>query len=197
MWERLELFWTAFERFALFFSFIATLAILITMVLVYNVVTSIEVPPSLTAEDVDPLFDVTRQGFEKIQGSVLTTKVSIDHTVPITFEVRPNPSATELKLVGQNMIAAGAITIDLRGDAGQLIGEGATFEIGEGNVFKVNMDISQSVVINVPVQVEVPVEIPLSSLDLDAIVQELEMANVALLSKAAGLRPEVWEAGQR
>jgi hypothetical protein len=196
MWERLELFWTAFERFALFFSFVATLAILITMILVYNAVTSIEVPPALTAEDIDPLFDITRQGFEKIQGSVLTTRVSIDHTVPVTFAVRLNPSATELRLVGQNDIIAGAVAIDLRGDAGQLLGEGATLEIGEGNAFNVSMDVSQSIVIDVPVQVEVPVEIPLSSLDLTEIVQELEMANVALLSKAAGLRQEVWAAGQ-
>ena len=32
MWERFELFRTAFEKFALFFSFTATLAILVTMV---------------------------------------------------------------------------------------------------------------------------------------------------------------------
>ena len=39
MWQRFELFWTAFEKFALFFSFLGTLTGLIFVALIYRGVT--------------------------------------------------------------------------------------------------------------------------------------------------------------
>jgi hypothetical protein len=197
MWERFELFWTAFEKFALFFSLVATLAILVTMVLVYDAVISLEMPTPVTAKEIDPLFDITRQGFERIQDTVLTTEVSIDHTVPVTFDVRLNPAATELKLVGQNRISVDAITIQLRGDAGNLVGEAATLDVGAENAFQVKMDVSQQVVIDVPVQVQVPVTIPLSSLDLTSLIEDLEKANAAMHVEAAVPAQGVLETAQR
>ena len=180
MWERFELFWTAFEKFALFFSFVATLTILVMMVLIYDAVTDIQMPPTLSAQDIDPLYDIVADALEQIQDAVLTTEVSIDHTVPVTFEVRLDPAETELKFVGTNKINAGEITIELRDNAGRFVGEKATIEIGAKNALKVKMDVTESVTIDVPVQVSIPVRIPLSSVDLQSVIERLHEANVTM-----------------
>ncbi len=178
MWERLGLLWTAFEKFALFFSFVATLTLIIGGVLLYDAVTHLELetPPALGPEHLDPLIDLTSESLQRIQDAKLVTEVAIDHTVPVTFTVRMNPSDTNLVLVGANRLNTGQITIYLRNGAGHLIGESATMQIVGGNTFKVQMDVSTEVVIDVPVQVKVPVEVSLDTIDLQPLIEDLKQA---------------------
>jgi hypothetical protein len=117
MWERFELFWTALEKFALFFSFIASMTCLVVLLLIYNAVADLEIrtEPVLQAQDIDPLVDVTRRGFEQIQNAVIKTQVTISHSVPVTIEFG-FADETSLKVVGKNKISTGEIIIDLGGD---------------------------------------------------------------------------------
>jgi len=180
VWERFELFWLALEKFALFFSFIGTLVMLVVVMMVYNHVMSLQPAQTVKPQDIDPLVDLTAKGFDKIQNAVLSTDVTIDYTVPITFDVRMNPAETQLALVGTNTLSAGAVEIKLRDDAGRLKGDSATLALGKGNTLKVSMDVTEQVVVQVPVKTTVPVQIPLSELDLSALIEQLRRANAAM-----------------
>ena len=196
-WERFELFWLALEKFALFFSFIGTLVMLIVVMLVYNHVMALQPTQTVKPQDIDPLVDLTAKGFDKIQNAVLSTEVSIDYTVPVTFDVRLNPSETQLALVGTNTLSAGAVEIKLRDDAGRLKGDSATLALGAGNTLKVSMDVSKQVVVNVPVKTTVPVQIPLSELDLSALIEQLRRANAAIHIDAGASTEEGQQAAAR
>ena len=173
MWERFELFWTAFEKFALFFSFVSTLAILTTMVLIYNAAMNLEPPPEPVP--VEPMVETMREGFAKIQDTVLTTTVSISHTVPITLDIRIKPNSTKLELVGKNKLEADGIVIILGSEAGKLSGKEATLELGADNELNVKMSLEKQVVFEVPIQVEVPIRIPLQDVDLGSEIDALRV----------------------
>lgn len=183
MWERFELFWTALEKFALFFSFIASLTCLVVLLLIYNTIADLEISPDtpLQPQHVDPLVEMTRKGFEQIQDSVIKTHATISYSVPITVDFH-FAGDTNLKVVGKNKVNAGAITIDLRDDAGMLYGEKATIEIGDKNTLKVNMDIGDSKVVNVPLVFEAPVEVSLSDLNLTEVIEGLHKADAQIQS---------------
>ncbi|MBN1640666.1 MAG: hypothetical protein JXA09_05480 [Anaerolineae bacterium] len=194
MWKRLDLLWTAFEKFALLFSFVATLTLIVGVVLIYDAITDLEIeaPRTVGPEHLDPLFDLTSASLQRIQDAKLVTEVEIDHTVPVTFTVRLNPSDTSLALVGTNQLDTGQITIYLRNGAGQLIGESATMQIAGGNTVTVKMDVAQEVAIDVPVQVKVPVQVSLDSIDLQPLIEDLKQAKDGV---HAQLSPPVPAAG--
>jgi hypothetical protein len=183
MWERFELFWTAFEKFALFFSFIASLAILILMVLVYTTVAELEPPPP--QPEVEPMIRAVHEGLVKIQNGLLRVDVPISHTVPIKLDIRMDPARTRLELVDNSTIKTGTITIQLRDNAGRFVGKDAVMVVNKGNSFQVKMDVRESVQFDVPIDVRVPLVIPLSSIDLTAEIEALHALSTTLEHAAA------------
>jgi hypothetical protein len=175
MWERFELFWTAFEKFALFFSFVGTLVALVIVGLLYGAVHDLKLPPPPTpvpTPPVEPMVQSMLEGFEKIQGAVSPATVPISYTVPVTLDIRIHPDATRLELVDKSEIKTGRIVINL-GEAGDLIGKEATVHLGPGNAFQVKLDISKQIVFDVPVRVDVPIQVPLH-VDLSQEITTLE-----------------------
>jgi hypothetical protein len=199
VWERFELFWTALEKFALFFSFVATLTVLVIMVLIYRWAIDLEpAGPAFSpedvakdvAEDIAPVIDITRRGFEQIHSGVLTTEILVEQTVPVTFTVHSGIEETELSVVDKFKIDTDEVLIELRNEAGWIAGKRASLEVKEGNTFKVKMDISEPVVIKVPIKVSVPVEIPLSALDLTPLIEELEQTDEKMQTELSALPQE-------
>jgi hypothetical protein len=199
MWQRFEAFWTAFEKFALFFSFAGTLVALVVLVLIYSSLTELRVPPPMSTPTpqptppVAPVIEVMRQGFEKIQGAVSPAVVPISHTVPITLNIRINSDQLELKLVGKGELRTGRVVINLD-DAGKLVGKDATMELPEGNKLKVQLDLNKQVVFSVPIQVAIPIDVP-NNIDLAAEIESLKNigttldADVGLVPQVAGQAP--------
>jgi len=181
MWERFELFWTALEKFALFFSFIASLTCLVVVLLIYNAVADLQIStePFLQPQHVDPLVDMTRKGFEQIQSAVIETHAVISYSVPITVEFLFDDK-TSLTTVGDKEITTGEIMIDLRDNAGKVYGDKATLKIGDKTQFDVKMKVSDLEVVNVPLSFEAPVEVSLSSLDLTEVIEGLQKADAQI-----------------
>ena len=121
------------------------------------------------------------KGFEQIDNAVLETLITIDKTVPITVNVRIDDE-TSLQLVGKHKVTTNAITIDLGGDAGVLLGDRGSLELPNRSSFKVKMNVGDSVVVDVPIQLEIPIKIPLSDLDLGEVVVEMKKANAKIQS---------------
>jgi hypothetical protein len=203
MWQRFELFWTAFEKFALFFAFVGTLVALVALVMIYNGIVRLEtssfptpaptwtptpIPPTptpLPTLPVEPLIRTVEDALVKIQGSVSTSTVSISHTVPIQLDIRINPEQTDLKLVGTGELKAGQLVINLD-DAGELIGKSAVFKLSDGNTFKVKLDVSKQVVFDVPIEVTVPVRVP-SSVDLSKEIDALKTISMTVQAASTAI----------
>ncbi len=184
MWHRFEVFWAAFEKFALFFSFAGTLVALVVLALIYGSLTELRVPPPVSTPTpqptppVAPVIEVMRQGFEKIQGAISPAVVPISHTVPITLNIRINSDQLELKVAGRGELKTGRVVINLD-DAGKLVGKDATLEIPEGNKVKVQLDLNKQVMFDVPIQVSIPIDVP-NNIDLTAEIESLKNISTTL-----------------
>jgi hypothetical protein len=168
MWQRFELFWTAFEKFALFFSFLGTLTGLIVIAMIYQGVTQPEptaLPtPTPTPEPtppIDQIIDAVLQGFEKVQQADGMVSIPISYTVPIVLEVRIDPEATRLELVGKNRVKTKDIGIKFSDDVGWLLGEEATITFAEGEALKVKLELAKTIEFDVPIRHDV--RVPTSS----------------------------------
>jgi hypothetical protein len=190
MWERFELFWSAFEKFALFFAFIGTLLTLILIVFFLGTIARQEPPratstptptPTVTplpTPPIEPVIEAVEEALKKIQDASTSVTVPISHTVPVTVDIRINPDQTTIQLVGTNDLRTGMIKINLDG-AGELVGRSAGMELSQDNRFTVKMDLWHQEVIEVPVQVEVPIVVP-SNVDLRKQIEDLEQARKGL-----------------
>jgi hypothetical protein len=182
MWQRFELFWTAFEKFALFFSFLGTLTGLIVIALIYRGVTepgpaALPVPtPTPTPEPTPPIDQIVGavlQGFEKIQESGETVSVPISYSVPIVLEVHIDPETARLEFVGKNKVKTTDIAIKFGDDVGWLIGNEALITFAEGEAIKVKLNLSDQIQFDVPIRHEVRVPIT-SGVDLSQEIDALE-----------------------
>ena len=180
MWQRFELFWTAFEKFALFFSFLGTLTGLIFVALIYRGVTQPEavVLPTPTpipqpTPPIDQIIDAVLQGFEKVQRADATVTIPISYSVPIVFEVHIDPETTRLELVGKNRVKTNDIAIKFSDDVGWLVGKEAMITFVEGEAIKVKMDVRDQIEFDVPIRHDVRVPIP-SGVDLGQEMSSLE-----------------------
>jgi hypothetical protein len=184
MWQRFELFWTAFEKFALFFSFLGTLTGLIFVALIYRGVTqpgaaalATPIPtPTPTPQPTPPIEEIigaVLQGFRDIQGSDTTITVPISHTVPVVLAIRIDPDDARLELVGKNEVKTGDIAIKFSDDVGWLVGNEALIEFAEGEAVKVKMDVEDEVRFEVPIRMSVQVQVP-SGVDLGLELSTLE-----------------------
>jgi hypothetical protein len=180
MWQRFELFWTAFEKFALFFSFLGTLTGLIFVALIYRGVTQpsaaalpTPTPTPQPAPPIDGIIGAVLQGFKDIQGSDTIITVPISHTVPIVLAIRIDPDDARLELVGKNEVKTGDIAIKFSDDVGWLVGNEALIEFAEGEAVKVKMDVEDEVRFEVPIRMSVQVQVP-SGVDLGQELSALE-----------------------
>ena len=183
MWQRFELFWTAFEKFALFFSFLGTLTGLIVIAMIYQGVTqpgaavlSTPVPtPTPTPQPTPPIDEIVGillQSLDKIQGAGTTVTVPVSYTVPILLEVRIDPETVRLEFVGKNKVKSTELAIKFSDDVGWLIGQEAMITFAEGEAIKVKLNVSDQIQFDVPIRHDVRVPIS-SGVDLQAEIDAL------------------------
>ena len=179
MWQRFELFWTAFEKFALFFSFLGTLTGLIFVALIYRGVTTVEpaalptpTPVPQPTPPIDPIIDAVLQSLEKMQQADTTVTVPISYSVPIVLEIRIDPETARLELVGKNKVKTNDIAIKFSDDVGWLLGKEALIDFAEGEAIKVKMNVHDQIEFSVPIRHDVRVPIP-SGVDLEQEISAL------------------------
>jgi hypothetical protein len=183
MWERFELFWTAFEKFALFFSFLGTLTGLIFVAMIYQGVTQpvaealpTQVPtptPTPPAPPVGEIVSAVLQGFAKLEGTQTTVTVPISYTVPLVLEIDIDPESTRLELVGTNKVKANEIAIKFSDDVGWLVGKEALISFTGQEALRVKMNVRDQLAFDVPIRHDVHVPIP-DHVDLGPEIEALE-----------------------
>jgi hypothetical protein len=193
MWEKFEFLWTAFEKFALFFSFVATLVILVGVVFIYNALTNL--PEPVPPTDLRPLVHAVHGGLKEIEAADLAVNAPISHTVPITLKIHVDRE-TELKFTEDSKATATGVTIKLKGSAGTLSASSAELEFDTRKPLEVKMDFEEQVAFDVPIQTKVPVKMDLSGIPLDEWIRALEVISATLPHRGA-VMPQEAKAGGR
>jgi hypothetical protein len=169
--RRWEIFWLAFEKFAIFFSFIIIFTLVVALLVAgYGAWLArdslLELKDGLICETVSGL-NVLLDDFEN---AVITRTISISQTIPVQFEILLDRNLTVqmTQAVPLNRPA----TYVLPAGGGRINGT-VYLELPRGQQLPIHMRLPVPIDQQLPVQMDVPVSIPLKETDLGKVIQEL------------------------
>jgi len=164
--------WLAFEKFAIFFSFVVTF-VLVMILLVLAFVAWQAAPMLLDLKD--GLVCDTITGVNTLlvdfEEAVITRTIYISQTIPVQFDLPLNQGLT-VKLTDGVPLNRPA-TYSLPGGGGRINGT-VHLQLPQGMKLPIHMRTTVPVDQQLPVQMEVPVAIPLRETDLGAVIQQLK-----------------------
>jgi hypothetical protein len=170
--KRAEILWLAFEKFAIFFSFVV--AFTLVMILLVAAFVLWQQLPVLQALK-DGLACDTVTGLNRLVGdfenAVITRTISISQTIPVRFDL-PLDESTTVQLT-QNVPLNRPTTMILPGGGGRINGT-VYLELPRGQSLPVHMRMTVAVDQQLPVQMEVPVSIPLKETELGGVIRQLK-----------------------
>jgi hypothetical protein len=170
--RRSEILWLAFEKFAIFFSFMVTF-ILVMILLVAAFVTWQSAPMLLDIKD--GLVCDTITGLNTLlvdfEDAVITRTIHISQTIPVQF-VLPLDQGLTVKLTDKVPLNRPA-TYSLPGGGGRINGT-VSLELPNGMKLPIHMRTTVPVDQQLPIQMDVPVAIPLRETDLGGVIQQLK-----------------------
>lgn len=169
--KRLELVWLAFEKFAIFFSFVVTFILLmIVLVLAY---TTWRVLPTLYVlrDDVAcPLIADVNGLVDDLEGAVITRTIPISQTIPVRFNL-PLDKNLNVRLT-QGVKLNRPTTFTLPSGGGQINGS-VYLVLPKGQNLPVHMATTVEVSQTLPVEMDVQVAIPLRETELGPVIDKL------------------------
>ncbi len=160
--------WYAFRNFALLFSFVVNLVLVIVVLLL---VIPFPGPVFLAKTDiVQPLLLNLDEAFAALGETTILTDVEIDHTMPVVFDL-PLQQDTVVVLTEAVPLQAAA-TFFLPAGGGSINGT-VSLNLPEGMELPVHLDLMVPVSTTVPVEMVVPVEIQLSEAGMGPAIFQL------------------------
>jgi hypothetical protein len=182
-----EILWLAFEKFAIFFSFMV--AFILVMALLAIALATLRALPVLEALRTDmacPLIADVRGLVEDLDNAVITQTIHISQTIPVSFVLELDKNVnTQLT---RNVRLQRPTTFTLPAGGGQINGS-VTMVLPQGQKLPVHMTMDVPVSESLPVNMDVPVAIPLRETDLGPItskLKELLMPYMYLLDDVLG-----------
>ncbi len=169
--KRWEILWLAFEKFALFFSFMV--AFIMVMVLLVVALVAWQSLPTLRSLK-DGLACQTITGLnslvDDLENAVITQTIQISQTIPVRFDL-PLDRDMDVQLT-RGIKLTRPTTFVLPAGGGQINGT-VFLTLREGQNLPVHMNITVPVDQQLPVAMAVPVSIPLKNTELGSIVAKL------------------------
>jgi hypothetical protein len=169
--KRWEMLWLAFEKFALFFSFVVTF-IVVMILLVVGLVAWQRLPVLRSLQEGLVCDTVTGLNslMDDLEGAVITQTIQISQTIPVRFDV-PLDRNLDVRLT-QGVQLTRPTTFFLPGGGGQINGT-VTLMLPEGQNLPVHMSLMVPINHQLPVEMSVPVAIPLRDTELGTIITKL------------------------
>jgi len=168
---RFETIWLAFEKFAIFFSFVVTMTLMLILLLLgigaWKVAPSL---PGLRDGTLCPLIARVEGLVYDFDSAVINKTIYISQTIPVEFNLPLNQS-TQVELT-QNVPLNRSATFVLPSGGGRINGT-VSLALPDGMDLPIQLDLTVPVRQQLPVQMEVPVSIPLKETDLGAVTGEL------------------------
>jgi hypothetical protein len=169
--RRSEILWLAFEKFAIFFSFVVALILVLAVLLV-----------SITAWRAGPMLRDLRDGLvcdtvtglntllDDLENAVITRTIPISQTIPAQFEVPLDMRETAKLTEGVPIDLPATYTLPAGG--GRINGT-VSLELPKGQKLPIHLQTSVPVDQQLPVVMDVFVSIPLRETELGEVIQEL------------------------
>jgi hypothetical protein len=157
-------FWGAFKNFAIVFSFIVNLILVLVLL--------ISPAPALMAKGqiVDPLLGNLDAAFAALGDTVINSTVKVDHMLPVQFDL---PLKQGTKVVLTEPVPLQAKATFFLPDGGGAINGTVSLNLPEGMALPVNLDLMVPVSSTIPVLIDVPVEIPLDKAGMGPAIKKL------------------------
>lgn len=157
-------FWEAFKNFALIFSFIVNLVLILVLLLAIK-------PVFMAKSQVaQPLLSDLDTAFKHLGETHIKSTVSVNHQLPVVFDL-PLKQNTVVVLTEPVPLNAPA-TFALPGGGGSINGMVSLY-LPVGMQLPVNLDLIVPVSTTVPVNMQIPVEIPLDQAGMGPAIEEL------------------------
>ncbi len=169
---RFDSIWLAFEKFAIFFSFVVTFVLVMGLLVMgiglWRVAPSL---PGLRDGTLCPLIARVDALVNNFDSAVINKTIHISQTIPINFDL-PLNQGTEVQLTESVPLNRSA-TFVLPGGGGRINGT-VSLALPNGMNLPIQLDLEVPVRQTVPITMEVPVSIPLKETDLGAVTGELK-----------------------
>lgn len=180
--------WQAFKNFAIIFSFVLNLVLLVLLILGARYIIPV-------MNDVaEPVVAGLNDSFEEMENAHIRQRIAINDQIPVVFDlpVRTDTVATILEPVPMNI----PTQFVLPGGGGYINGN-VSFSLPAGTELPVQLDVVVPVSQSVPIVMEVPVDIPLSETELSQPFGDLRRLFAPLDSLLSNLPSSNAEAYQR
>jgi len=180
--KRSEILWLAFEKFAIFFSFIVTFTLLMVLLLLayggWQNRSAVNAIQNGIACDTITGLSVLLEDFEE---AVITQTIYISESIPVRFDL-PLDKNLDVRL-NKDVQLSRPTRFILPGGGGQINGT-VYLILPQGQILPVHMSTSVEVSQSLPVEMQVPVAIPLKETELgDVIVQLRDILEPLQLEK--------------
>jgi hypothetical protein len=180
--KRHEVLWLAFEKFAIFFSFIVTFTLLMALLLLaygaWQNRSAVNAIQNGIACDTITGLNILLEDFED---AVITQTIYISESIPVRFDL-PLDKNLDVRL-NKDVPISRPTRFMLPGGGGQINGT-VYLVLPQGQILPIHMSTSVEVSQSLPVEMQVPVAIPLKETELgDVIVQLKELLEPLQLEK--------------
>lgn len=170
--KRWEVLWLAFEKFAIFFSFVVTfILVMVLLVAAYVAWQSLPLIESLQHGLVCDTVTGLNVLLDDFENAVITRTIPISETIPVRFTL-PLDKSMNVRLT-QNVKLSRPTTFVLPAGGGQINGT-VYMVLPSGLDLPVHMNTTVPVSQTLPVQMKVNVEIPLKETDLGGVISQLQ-----------------------
>jgi len=179
--KRAEAFWLALEKFALFFSFVVNLVLVVVVLAL--AIALIRFEPAIKEGVAMKLIDGLDTGIDLLGSATITRTIHIEDSIPISFTL-PIEQNTVVVL-NEDVPLTARTTVVLPAGGGQLNAT-VSLKLPKGMPLPVHLTMDVPVNQTVPVVMDVPVEIPLQETELNKVVvhfQEMIAPYKALIQK--------------
>ena len=169
---RFEAIWLAFEKFAIFFSFVVTMTVVVVLLLLgfglWRVAPSL---PGLRDGTLCPLIAQVDGLVADFDSAVITRTIQISQTIPVVFDLKVDQN-TVVKLTKAVPLNRAA-TMVLPGGGGQINGT-VSLALPNGMSLPVHLTMPVPVRQELPVRMDVLVSIPLKETELGSVTGQLK-----------------------
>lgn len=170
--KRREMLWLAFEKFAIFFSFVVTfILMMVLLVIVYVGWQALPTLQALRADVACPMIADINGLVDDLGSAVITRTIPISQTIPVRFEL-PLDESLNVELI-QGVKLNRPTTFTLPGGGGQINGS-VSLVLPKGQNLPVHMNLTVPVSQSLPVEMDVAVAIPLEETELGPVVDKLK-----------------------
>jgi len=169
---RFATIWLAFEKFAIFFSFVVTMTVVVVLLLLgfglWRIAPDL---PGVRDGTLCPLIAQVDSLVTDFDNAVITRTISISQTIPVVFDLTLDQN-TVVKLT-KSVPLNRAATMVLPGGGGQINGT-VNLSLPSGMSLPVHLTMPVPVRKELPVRMDVLVSIPLKETELGSVTGQLK-----------------------